>query len=436
MYSGGFGSGKTICGCQEAIYKAFQFPGSLGLIGRHRFTDLEQTTQRTFWERMGAIGLDRKPYLKEFNQRTQIVRFGNGSEIVFRGLDDPLKLHGYELSWVYVDEGSEVPDVIYQTVIGRLRRRAPLQLWVTTNPGASGWLRSNFVDRKVEGFDMINAPTTENKYLPREYVENLFAQYPEVWRRRFIYGDWNVFEGQVFTMADPSVHLIAGDWRPSEKHEVYEGWDFGYRNPTAVVWVAYDPSGEEPAVVFAEHLASERLPQWHAARVREIRAHYGVDPERVVCFGDPAGAARQGLTGRSYFQEYADLGIFLSASVKEPSIRALRIGRLFSRRIVTRDGELPALVVTGNCRQTWSQIVGYRYRERRNSLNESPKEEFFKRDDHLVDALGYAVAALPPPDDEPERPRLENLGITQLLRPDDEVDSDRLAHIGGQYLWE
>ena len=30
LYGGGFGSGKSMCGCREAIYKAIQHPGSAG----------------------------------------------------------------------------------------------------------------------------------------------------------------------------------------------------------------------------------------------------------------------------------------------------------------------------------------------------------------------------------------------------------------------
>ena len=54
LYSGGFGSGKSLCGCREAIYHALRYPGSFGMIGRLRFKDLETTTQRTFWTSTSA----------------------------------------------------------------------------------------------------------------------------------------------------------------------------------------------------------------------------------------------------------------------------------------------------------------------------------------------------------------------------------------------
>jgi phage terminase large subunit len=403
LYSGGFGSGKSLCGCREAIYTALKFPGSFGMVGRLRFKDLENTTQRTFWQQLDSMGLRRKPYLVDFNQRTQIAKFGNGSEILFTGLDDEMKLRSAEYSWMYVDEGSEVPDDIYRTLLGRLRFKKPLQLWVTTNPGASGWIRRNFVQQSRQGFEWFHAPTTENHHLPKDYLDSLLADYPAVWRERYIQGSWSAFEGQVFTAADENIHLI-DDWSPTPEHLIYEGWDFGYRNPTAVVWYAVHPNGEEPIVVFAEHEAREQMPPWHVHQIKAIYNHFKLNPAQIYRFGDPAGAQVQGLRGRSYVEEYSDLGLHgIQPSTKEPSTRALRIGKLLSTRIATKDGSVPAIQFCRRTRRTWDSLLSYRYAQSRSQTGEDPKEAFHKENDHLVDALGYALMAAPLPELEERR---------------------------------
>lgn len=429
LYSGGFGSGKSLCGCREAIYTALTHPGILLLIGRLRFKDLEQTTQRTFWEQLDQMGLRRKPYLLDWNQRTQIARFGNGSEILFSGLDDEMKLRSAEYGAIYVDEGSEVPDDIYRTLLGRLRqKKGPLRLWVTTNPGASGWIRRNFVQQRRETFEWFHAPTTENVHLPKDYLDSLLADYPAVWRERYIQGSWTAFEGQVFTMADENVHLI-DDWQPTPEHLIYEGWDFGYRNPTAVVWYAYHPSGEEPVIVFAEHEAREQVPPWHVAQIKAIYSHFNLNPATIYRFGDPAGAQVQGLRGRSYIEEYSDLGLHgIQPSTREPATRALRIGKLLSSRVFTRDGDLPALQFCRRARRTWNSLLEYRYAENRSQTGEDPKEAFHKHNDHLVDALGYALMAAPLPEEKTQR--VLPPGITKPLTP---ADFDRLAEEQARY---
>ena len=419
LYSGGFGSGKSLIGTREAIYHALSYPGSFGLVGRLRFKDLEATTMRTFWQQLQQMGIHKKPYVQDYNQRTQLLKFGNGSEILFSGLDDEMKLRSAEYSWVYVDEGSELPDQIYQTLLGRLRYQDPRRLWVTTNPGASGWLRKNFVNDVKPGFEHFRAPTTENRHLPQDYLDSLLADYPAVWRERYIQGSWDAFEGQVFTMADDRVNVI-DNWSPTPGvHLILEGWDFGYRNPTAVVLAAYHPSGEEPLVVFHEHMASEQMPPWHAQQLRQIYALYGINPAEVMRFGDPAGSQVQGLKGLSYVDEYSNLGLYgIAPSTKEPSVRAMRIGKLLTQRIVTRDGSLPSLQICRRCPQLWRQIVNYRYAEHRSLTGEDAKESFHKHDDHLVDALGYLVMSSPQPEAKGDKPRVPD-GVAKPITPRD-----------------
>ena len=131
------------------------------------------------------MGINSPAYVSEFNKRTMTMRFSNGSEVLFSGLDDEMKLRSAEYSWIFVDEGSEVPDEIYQTLLGRLRYQEPRRLWVTTNPGASGWLRRNFVNATKPGFDHFRAPTTENHHLPQDYLDSLLTDYNDVWRERY-----------------------------------------------------------------------------------------------------------------------------------------------------------------------------------------------------------------------------------------------------------
>jgi PBSX family phage terminase large subunit len=417
LYSGGFGSGKSLIGCREAIYHALAYPGSYGLVGRLRFKDLEATTMRTFDQLLTQMGINSPAYIAEFNKRTMTMRFSNGSEVLFSGLDDEMKLRSAEYSWIFVDEGSEVPDEIYQTLLGRLRYQDPRRLWVTTNPGASGWLRRNFVNATKPGFDHFRAPTTENHHLPQDYLDSLLTDYNDVWRERYLQGSWDVFEGQVFTMLDDRKHVIDG-FTPTPVHDIYCGIDFGYRNPTAIVWLAVHKDGEEPIIVFAEHQVSEQTPNWHVRQIRAINQQYKLNEADIRWYGDPAGSQVQGLKGLSYITEYGNLGIYgIQPSTKEPSIRAMRLGKLFSTDIVHRDGKLPSIQIDRRCRQTWQSLVNYRYAEHRSLTGEDAKEQFHKHDDHLVDALGYAVMNIIEP--EAKQPFRIPPGVAKPIRPKD-----------------
>ncbi len=50
LYIGAWRAGKTYAGCQEALKKSYLYPNNCGLIGRKDFTDLRDTTIKTFFD--------------------------------------------------------------------------------------------------------------------------------------------------------------------------------------------------------------------------------------------------------------------------------------------------------------------------------------------------------------------------------------------------
>lgn len=157
------------------------YPGSRGLIGRQTATKLNDTTMVTFWEEMGEIGFLRAETEKDIqtgrghylhNKAERSIRFWNDSVILYRHLDDAEALGSLELNWAFIDEGSEVDDMIYKTIsssrlrwhiagcdhkervnaaieagatpdeVKLIKCACPYAMWVCTNPGPSGYLRA------------------------------------------------------------------------------------------------------------------------------------------------------------------------------------------------------------------------------------------------------------------------------------------------------
>src|SRR4030043_2473057 len=50
LFSGGFGSGKTVALVLKALILSQMLPGNTGLIGRLTYPELRDTTQKTFFE--------------------------------------------------------------------------------------------------------------------------------------------------------------------------------------------------------------------------------------------------------------------------------------------------------------------------------------------------------------------------------------------------
>jgi hypothetical protein len=443
LFSSGYGSGKSMMGCREAIRWCVVYPGCRGLIGRLVGDELKTTTMVTFWKQMAVIGF--QPALTErglaegkghylHNRSERYVDFWNGSRIYYRHLDDPDSLGSLELNFAFLDEGSEIDDAIYKTISSsRLRWHlsacdfderladaldsgvseeeiaqmdctdCPRGIWVCTNPGASGYLRA-VTQGKVNGWDWIAAKPGDNPYNGPDYYAQMEKDRQingDVWMRKFYEGSWEVFEGQRFTMFDRDKHVMPVSWKPTSEHQVVESWDFGHRE-TFVTWMAYHPKRNEPVVVFAELQVNEVNEAKDVAdAVKEKRKEYGVDRKRLLVVGDPAGVASSQFSSVSPIGAYAALGIDIAPmkAGKNPQARADLLTAFLNEKRLQPDGSVwPGIMFGPNCRAVVESIINLRWKTQTGKAGEDPREQFLKKDDHGFDALGYGLCVVPPPD--------------------------------------
>jgi phage terminase large subunit len=448
LYAGAVGAGKTKAGSREAIRTAIEYPNSLGIIGRKEYRPLMDSTWRTFLRELDMTGLVEAGLAKVTGGKAASspphVKFWNGSEIMFRNAKSEQNFLGVEPDWVYLDEGSEISDEVYEMLgAGRLRGTpnpegktistqiingkevevrvsGPLRIWVTCNPGPSSFIRKNFVPpgvrgKRSQGFEVFAARTDENPYLPPEYVEEIKKRFSGARHAAYVRGDWGAFEGQVFTEFDANVHVI--DDVPPESLRgklIIEGWDFGRAVETAVIWMAVDEEGEDPIIVFADYGVAELEPSEHAKNVREMRRRFGI--KEVMAVGDPAGRAR-GASG-SYMEEYARQGIFISPcdKGKRQGIRDQRLAQLLASRLIRSDGSQPALVICRRCAGLIESITAARYKPGGRVDRDRPDERV-KKDDHRLDALEYALMVSPPPREEADDGKWREYLADGLIAP-------------------
>lgn len=179
-----------------------------------------------------------------------------GQKILFRGLDDPLKVtsitveYGY-LCWAWLEEAYEVMDESDFDVIDEsIRGEIPLNLWkqwvITFNPwNDRHWLKSRFFDAKDDP-DILALTTNYkcNEWLDKSDL-GLFERMKKNNPRRYQVaglGHWGVVEGLVYENYEP---------RKFELKDIKDcvtvcGLDFGYSNdPTAFFMGFYDESNKE-----------------------------------------------------------------------------------------------------------------------------------------------------------------------------------------------
>ncbi len=205
FYVGGVGAGKSFAGALKAIAWMLDHPGSLGVIGAPTYPMLRDATQRTVFELLESLP---ESLRRQFNKSEQRLLLENGSEVLFRSLEEPDRMRGLNLAWFWLDEAPLCTYYSWQMLKARLRQPGyPWQGWATGTPRGRDGFAYDFELRPRPHHALFRASTLENAaHLPPEYVEDL--GYSGALYDQDVLGLFTAFEGLVYTFeADDQGHL-------------------------------------------------------------------------------------------------------------------------------------------------------------------------------------------------------------------------------------
>jgi len=229
---GGAGSSKSYSQTQYEIIRCLQKKEKV-LVVRKVSTTLKDSVISLFIHILNNWGLQ-DFYIE--NKSTQFIRFNNGSEILFKGMDDPEKIKSIAgITRVWVEEASELKQEDFQQLNLRLRGRDDLQITLTFNPiDEEHWLKSYFFDNPGvrEKTTIIKTTYKDNKFIDDTYKEVLegYKLIDQNYYKVYCLGDFGgITEGRIFPIWEQINNMpqLEGAWF---------GLDFGYSNdPTAIV---------------------------------------------------------------------------------------------------------------------------------------------------------------------------------------------------------
>ena len=243
--SGGRGKGKTIDVCLYLLKHTNLTPGMQVVVARSEYATIAGSIIKTLQERVFKypLGDSRNRHPKNpFTlvggvDRPSVLRFDNGSEWRFIGLDDKTKRSGTECDIFWLNEGqreetSEVWGHMGGTLAGgrggnwNVRGTRFSQMIADANPDSKfHWLYKAFHDDEdnplidtelwLEFTHHDNPALTEKPGSTlnadgEQTVKDLLNFYPPGFeRQRMVWGEWCAAEGIVYSMYDPKSHEIA-----------------------------------------------------------------------------------------------------------------------------------------------------------------------------------------------------------------------------------
>ena len=388
VVKGGKASKKSSTTALWYVYHLMKYPQANLLVVRavHR-THQDSTYAQLRW----AIRRLRVEHLwRAGREPLELCYIPTGQRILFRGLDNVEKLASTTvdrgvLCWVWLEEAFEISrQADFEKLdlsVPRGEVSPPLfkQTTITFNPwNENHWLKSRFFDRED---DQVLAMTTDyrcNGFLDdtdRAVYERMRLHNPRQYAVAGL-GQWGHSEGLVFE--NWSVEAFSMAQLHGEGYRHIFGLDYGYTNdPTAFIAAAVQEE-KKRIYIYDEHYEKRMLNEAIAGMIRQKGYH----KERIRAdSAEPKSnddLRRLGLTR-------------LHPAAKGKDSVLAGIARLQEYR----------LVVHPRCVHTAAELSSYTWQEdgREGVYRNHPCD----RDNHLMDALRYAMEDMPRPPNQPQK---------------------------------
>ena len=241
VYMGSAGSAKSYFITQKLIIRACNEKIKI-LVCRRTGTTIRNTCFSLFKDILTKWKL--YPEYVKIRESDFNIKFPNGSEIIFIGLDEETKLLSLNnIGAIFIEEAFEVPKPIVEQLNLRLRGTTPnQQIIMAFNPiSKNHWLYDFCEVNPPTSFIFNHSTYKDNPFLNKEYVhelEELYKRNPAK-ARIFCDGQWGV----------DSEGLVLTNWRvenfdPMELSarglEHRAGMDLGWIDKSAIIDTLYD----------------------------------------------------------------------------------------------------------------------------------------------------------------------------------------------------
>lgn len=386
LFVAGFGAGKSTAMCSLILRDTMLFPKAK--VGAYAPT----------YDLLSLITI---PYVCEFleesyipfdlNKSRNIIKFGIKNQIIFRSLDNPARIVGYETFRAHADELDTLEAAKAEKSWNKIIARNRQKIWVGekidenlqrnmvsayTTPEGFVFCYDRWVKKVAKGYVMFKAPTYSNPHLPPDYIDNLRASYPPELVEAYIEGNFvNMVGGSVYYF-DRVKHHTDRTWTPGEKISI--GMDFNVNNMNAVVFVQ-DSNGPSSAV--DELCGLKDTPDM----IEAIKNKYvdldigGLRPYQITIYPDASGAATSSKSASE-----SDITLLKAAGFR---IRKNNKNPVIKNRVIAVNSSLHSGILSINinkCEELTDALTQQVY-----DRTGKPAKHVDDNIDDLNDALGY-----------------------------------------------
>ncbi len=381
-FIGGFGVGKSETMCNSALLDSLE-GGADSLIAMYEPTyDLVRLILAPrMQEKLSEWGVR-----YTYNKSENIIYTSNGQmgDFILRTLDNPARIVGFEAFRSKIDEldtlKAEHAQDAWNKIIARNRQRPstyqamsnkPINtVSIFSTPEGFRFAYQRWSKNKTDDYQMIQAHTESNPFLPDDYIQSLKDTYPPALLKAYLEGQFvNLTSGTVYSSYDRKIHRSNEKYIPGETVRI--GCDFNVTKQAATVYVVRN--GDE------WHCVDELVDMYDTPdMVNKIRQKFS--KSIVYIYPDASGKARKTVdASKSDIALLEQAGFKVRVNNSNPAVRDRIIAfnsALESKRVKINDNMCP---VVADCLE-------------QQAYNEKGEPDKTSGNDHQNDATTYPIA--------------------------------------------
>ncbi len=370
-FVGGFGSGKTAAGIARIMALKAAFKQCDVAYYLPTYPLVEDIAFRRFPELC-----ERKGWAYKINKKSSSIEFENAGRIIFRTMENPERIVGYEVAHSLLDELDTLKidkaRDVWNKVIARNRQKCsmPNTVGVVTTPEGFRFVYDRWVKNPAAGYKLFKAKTLDNSHnLPSGYIENLQNSYPTALLSAYLDGEFvNLTAGSVYAEFDRV--LNASDQVIIDGEALHIGLDFNVTKMAAVIHVLRNDN---------PHAVNELTGIFDTpSMIQAIKSRY--NSHKIFIYPDASGNNR-----KSQNASESDIALLKQAGFNimvNPANPAVKDRILAMNKLI---GERKYRVNPDTC----PELVESLERQAYDKNGDPDKSAGF---DHVLDATGYCIA--------------------------------------------
>ncbi len=304
---------------------------------------------------------------------------------MLRSSDTPEALTGKNLTDIIIDEFDKKHAIehqreVWKECISRIRAAEYGTCAIVTTPEGYKYTYELYNEcqyNEKENFLLIKAKTYKNKFLPADYVDNLYRQYSKDLVQQYIEGEFvNLTQGKVYSSFDRDTNCVIKDYDPSLP--IILCVDF---NVNPMKWViVQNYMGRDYAIdeVIGKNTTTIEM-------AKEVAKRYG-ENKLYLIYGDYFGNARD---TRSMTTDYELIRQILKNTqlIVKPNPPVVDRVNAVNSRLCNSKGERHLFINIQKCPELIADLEQVVWDEKKREIDKKSNSDLT----HASDALGYYI---------------------------------------------